>query len=456
MPRCVLAGDDAWLLAPAEMVAAPAVLDAKWSSDGGYLLASRMAARVQLPPIQNISDGSAPPPEPKGNLSLVLWDQLAGYAREVWSQPLGKETIRQFTWLSGTDIAMVSLTWDEKIMRAVTDRTTGNIQNIEDTKPHQRLLRVIASTGKVEGIGEINGQEELTVSPLRPFAVLRYTEGHPERIPQPDGKVQTIFHWDSSLRVLHADGSIGPPAHLPDDVGFTDETSWSEDGNVFYWHGNKFTLVNGKYKPTSVWYAFDARNGDLQALSAAPKGYQEPPPAFPLHLKQSAATLSEGETSQNLRALWLESPMQSDQPRALVCPDGEWGLASPGGRAALYYAQGAAWVVPLVRVEKKVYLEARRKALRMVAISNAKQIGLALMMYAQDYDEQLPGRGQDVSSLIQPYLQNTGITNGFNYQFPGGTLGSIASPADTILGTVPGPGGVAVIFADGHVVWRGD
>src|SRR5437773_5196359 len=37
-----------------------------------------------------------------------------------------------------------------------------------------------------------------------------------------------------------------------------------------------------------------------------------------------------------------------------------------------------------------VFAQAREKARAATCISNSKQIGLALMMYAQDYDEMLP------------------------------------------------------------------
>jgi type II secretory pathway pseudopilin PulG len=38
-----------------------------------------------------------------------------------------------------------------------------------------------------------------------------------------------------------------------------------------------------------------------------------------------------------------------------------------------------------------VFAQARSKARQTTCLSNEKQIGVALMMYAQDYDETLPG-----------------------------------------------------------------
>ncbi|MGC8977603.1 MAG: DUF1559 domain-containing protein, partial [Candidatus Ratteibacteria bacterium] len=65
---------------------------------------------------------------------------------------------------------------------------------------------------------------------------------------------------------------------------------------------------------------------------------------------------------------------------------------------------------------------AREQARRGVCISNLKQIGLGIHMYAQDYDENFPaydynggfsivdcGAGQSLSLLIPKYVKDTGI-----------------------------------------------
>jgi prepilin-type processing-associated H-X9-DG protein len=96
-----------------------------------------------------------------------------------------------------------------------------------------------------------------------------------------------------------------------------------------------------------------------------------------------------------------------------------------------------------------------RQAQKAVAISNAKQAGLALLMYSQDYDETLP-TGDDINTKLAPYLKNTDPLDGFSYTYPGGKLGDIANPSETVLGIVSGPGGHAIVYADGHVRWKDD
>ncbi len=57
-----------------------------------------------------------------------------------------------------------------------------------------------------------------------------------------------------------------------------------------------------------------------------------------------------------------------------------------------------------------VFAKAREKARQASCTSNLKQIGLAQMMYAQDYDESLPNHtevaGQDWPLMIVPYVKN--------------------------------------------------
>jgi prepilin-type N-terminal cleavage/methylation domain-containing protein len=66
-----------------------------------------------------------------------------------------------------------------------------------------------------------------------------------------------------------------------------------------------------------------------------------------------------------------------------------------------------------------VFAQAREKARTATCLSNGKQMGIGLMMYAQDYDERLPrvwtsnagpnNGARDWKDDIQPYIKNTGV-----------------------------------------------
>jgi len=160
-----------------------------------------------------------------------------------------------------------------------------------------------------------------------------------------------------------------------------------------------------------------------------------------------------------------------------------------------------------------VFAKAREKARQSSCLSNVKQLALASLQYAQDYDEMtlpsyLPGKPSTSDQwyeMIDPYLKNTQILvcpsnrsagvpgYGWNYYYltyapPGRTagyggatasLGDIKSPAETVLmadsswnslhyvispaydnppGTNYGPSaihndGANVAMADGHAKW---
>ena len=111
-----------------------------------------------------------------------------------------------------------------------------------------------------------------------------------------------------------------------------------------------------------------------------------------------------------------------------------------------------------------VFAKAREKARQTSCLSNVKQIMLAILQYAQDYDETLipgalvmaaPSGGNEWFEVLSPYMKNTQLIvcpskksyylgYGWNYQEFGyyygnhgtgwaTTLGEIDRPAETIL-----------------------
>ena len=91
-----------------------------------------------------------------------------------------------------------------------------------------------------------------------------------------------------------------------------------------------------------------------------------------------------------------------------------------------------------------VFAQAREKARQTTCLSNMKQIGIAFMMYIQDYDETLPHAGQRTTQfrpgelnlttwdlLLQPYIKNYGVAR---------------CPSD--------PSPAHFFFKDGTQIWR--
>jgi prepilin-type processing-associated H-X9-DG protein len=120
-------------------------------------------------------------------------------------------------------------------------------------------------------------------------------------------------------------------------------------------------------------------------------------------------------------------------------------------------------VVPVTRMPREPWLTQVRAAQREEVVSNARQIGTALMMYVQDYDETFPPAGSGVADQLGPYVRNREVFNspgqdspGFVYVYNSNTVANIKEPASTVVGYLPGPGGRATLYADGHVRWLSD
>lgn len=132
-----------------------------------------------------------------------------------------------------------------------------------------------------------------------------------------------------------------------------------------------------------------------------------------------------------------------------------------------------------------VFAQARERARASVCMGRLKQVGLAMSMYAQDYDEHWPRKETwcdgvlpylhssnqaVVSTIFQcPSLPNQRAGQAYNGWLSAASLNRIQSPASTAAvfdarggwDLAGGPsladprhvGGLNVLFADGHVQW---
>jgi hypothetical protein len=442
-PRFVLTEREAFLLAPAELVAAPTVRGAVWSSNGRYVLAIRHDLGPIPPPGLISSPEGQPPP---GEVSLVLWNRAARRSREVWKKRAEVSDVKSIAWLPGTNVALAEVAWIEAAPPGAPRQEgmpPGRIGR-------RTVLRLDAAGGVVSALPITEPTEQLFVSPAQPLAVLL------------DADAKTA-------RLIRASGGIGPPIRVPKSFYGVE---WSRDGRPTFvdWEPAPEAANPAPTDPKDHashtrrmiqrWYALDPASGVVRLLPASPERFEPAAQRLPVMLRPTTLPVREGETRDTVRPLWLESAAKSEASRAMLCGDSEGGSLARDGSAALYVSQGAAWVTPFLRLPRDKFLMARRAALRAMAISNAKQVGTALMMYIQDYDETYPPAG-DIINRLMPYVKNGEVFNnpdthapGFVYLYDVNTLASVKEPATTPVGHLTGPGGRAIIYADGHVVWE--
>lgn len=135
---------------------------------------------------------------------------------------------------------------------------------------------------------------------------------------------------------------------------------------------------------------------------------------------------------------------------------------SPTGKQVAFVANGDLYVTDLVSASNGVPKEKLAVGLKLscdeeqrLAMSNLKQIGLALIQYSQDYDEHFPPTA-NIEKTLAPYLKSQDVFSvgsaRWAYQgAPEVSLASIDSPADTVQATMDLPCAHLVLYFDGRV-----
>ena len=166
----------------------------------------------------------------------------------------------------------------------------------------------------------------------------------------------------------------------------------------------------------------------------------------------STVWIQRSPAPKKLSALPVAVTPGSDPPQA------RW---SPTGKAVAFVSHGDLFLTSLIKrpASSREQIAAGEtlpcSEVDQIAASNLKQIGLGLIQYAQDYDENYPP-ASGVEGRLQPYLQNDSLYSLGDSKFvyhapPNLSMASIASPSDYILGEMTTPCARIVLYADGSV-----
>ena len=166
--------------------------------------------------------------------------------------------------------------------------------------------------------------------------------------------------------------------------------------------------------------------------------------------------------------LWIRRTSGAKKPLGVAAAgltpsaDNPQAVWSPTGKQVAFLSQGDLYVTNLVAPSDQIPSEKLALGVtltcaeeRQLASVNLKRIGLALIQYAQDNNENYPPSA-DINEAIYPYLKTRYLfqvgSHPFVYLLPGGTsLMKIDSPAETEQGMIDLPCARVVLFADGHV-----
>lgn len=426
--NAVLTDTEAYLLLPAELISGPLVERASVSPLGRDVAVLRSS--IWISP-ENIPSAALPnPPRPRAEQELIFWNAGTRKPVSLWRSAYPDTQVTLSEWMPSTESVF-----------AVIDRTIQPDAEHPGAQPVHEWKVLLLGLGIERAVviptPQIPGSiMQIEVSPLKPLAVLQFGSYSPRQ--------------STAFVLIHPNGRVGARIAAPTAsfVGLR----WDALGNP--------VLVATERTPafTRAYYGVDLRTGQIQALPKAPLWYvpaRKATPVLPFQLVIRSLDLNLADAARHIQPLWLESRTKSESQRALITPDGSDASLLPDADGAIFHSQNALWFIPILKINKAQFLTARAAARRQVALSNAKQLGLAAIMYAQDNKEVLPGP-DGVQANISPYLKNDSLFEGFTYTYPGGSLADIAAPAETILGYVSAPGGRAVLYADGHVKWSNE
>jgi len=420
--RAVVHGDRATLLGPAEPVAEGPIDSIDIAPVGRYALIVHSPSERKRGPL----DLDAPPPGPG---RLTLHDARTRRNSVLWRASADREgtSLAVAGWFAGTAVALV--------------------QRIEPgAKPEETTVwmhRVNAAAATISA--PLHGDADPLFAPEKPRALLTFEDGTVEMI-----------------------GPKGERRPIPIPPGTHPET-WTDGGDHF--RATRIVRAPGGGRTVERWIV-DVNN--RQAIPETKLERRPAPDPLPTSndptLQLAPARIDEPGGRQ-LLGLWLMAPREAKAatgtpgkpstppavPHQTLVTAEHDGTAEllPDLSGVLWVHEGRVYGRALATVDRAAFDTMRRTLARREAMNRAKQAGLAAMMYAQDYDETLPEPGN--RDALAPYLKDTALVSSFEYTYQGKlALAAIDAPAETVLGYVAGPGGRAVVHADGHVRWRDD
>lgn len=410
--------ESAYMLMPPEVVSGGLVQSAKWSTDGRYVLVQRMLLAK---------------PE-------VLLNAIAGQTPPR-SSDLGKQEIGLFNVKSHRYSSLLTLPMETQVLDlgiiAGTPMVVAVLATSQEGHSNWEVVALDGATNKNSSLfkGADTSAVPLYFSPTSPVAIVE--------LPTEAGM---------SLRAIGANGQVSNSIELP-----------KSDASLVQFDeaGVAYLLRIGPEKPGAKrdrsWSRLNFALGQMTEVpSFRPYVPSEENGELTLYYQTTPVSVGPGKGTAHVVYLAPKEPEKdSPMPSVAVTLEGRDGSISPTGDSVLYISQECAFIRHLLKVPRQMMLDSILAAQKAVAVSNSKQAALAVLMYASDHNDRYPDAEQFRDGAM-PYLKNADILNSFVYTYAGGPITDIASPADTEIGYVPGPGGRAVAYADGHVRWIKD
>jgi len=426
------------MLSP-RVVCGSLTLQLMWSPDGSVLLARRMDVQtgenVFLSTLKSNPTNAATLAPPPPTQELIFYSPKTGKVRST--VPIGDPNNEVFdiSWVPGSQQILVEY---ERVLKPTPDAPLTS----------RVYLALVSYDGRVTPLvdADANTQNfQTSVSPNRPLVAV-LSEVNPNLAPNADQlpnrkRNQKIQFYNSSGRLISESITETHSFVIP---------QWGSDGNLY--------LLSRKYinrKPSDSYRRVDLSTAKVSDEVTFPGDFQEKEENLPVQTIPMTLPLRKKEISDQVSTMILVATAKHEETEfAIVSSDSKMAIISPSGESVAYVSRGVALIRPLAHIPKEMFLQARAVARRQVLLNQGKQVGLGFMMFAGDNDDVLPANGADLQKLLGPYLKDNNQLTGFVYSFAGGNLTDVQEPASTVLGYLPGEGGQAIVYVDGHVKWK--
>ncbi len=413
-------GNKAIVLMQPRLVSAGKADQFFWSKDGKYLLAITEETTMTPGQFLSILNGDQIDPAKFTQRKVVLWNSQTGSLTVPFTARLDLDTIEDGSWLPEVNIFgfLVNTVKPDEI-----DPTTG--ERISHSGEYDENIVLIDP-----------GRNNVTT-----FQALDDSSA------TNDLKRLAVQIAPNAYKIITKDGQRD--VTLPN--GFVANHSQWAKGGVFWVYAEK-TLENGNKVEKQFRLGNDGQltqSNDQYDPDDSPMAKEETPASYFMATEEK----HKFDTQPALiNSWWLYVGGANSPNRVLISPNASLAEVSPSMDKVAYTAEGAVFVRDIAVIPTQVAANGFRKRETEGATSAAKQLGLAVMQYVQDYDETYPPADPDNSTTAErllPYLRTP--IDGWVYTYHDGTLAEIERPAEVVIAYLPFKYGYIAIYADGHV-----
>lgn len=437
IPPYVTSGESVYLLMPPQPIVGDAATSVSWSPTGRFVLVRR-SSRDTAQDLKNLTGGR--PVTGHVESSYVIYDLAKQKSSVIWKSDDPSVRVEQSAWLVGSDRLAFTVTEPLRTVDPTRPKPTRETMYLTDAAAGQ--TSVVVRQDQIGGSPFI----AFDASPMTDVAVVSVGEvdRNAATAAPTSGTVVEASRSTPTYRhyLLRSDGSLSSQLKVEADAFLSD---WrADDGSPVF--ASYYRNDQGRFSVKAS--VVDLKTGRIESVEKV-QGWRKQERNQPIFVQVGASKGTRGPVAAELASL-------GDGSKALIAADASSAVLAPDLSAIAYISDGVALVRPVLQLPKSAFLQAVVVAERERAVKNAKQAGLAMSMYGQDYDETLPGQGFDMRDILSPYMKNPKALGDLVYTFSGGMYKDQKDPAGTELGYIPGPGGKAMIYLDGHVVWIPD